>query len=188
MTTASNPLDELDSDQRFALLDFKAKQGAAWRSKLLLGWERASFAGPLQRIRNDLGPEWLATVKKTHFEAQWKPPLNKINVWVEGLDEDVSIPAYTTGVQWKGFECPLLSLEAMRQLAGYLPNVIKEVSDGTFHLIDEAYDEPEVIKPEPREVDGSNVALYVIDNWCWYDADEDKAADDNAPSIPRARM
>lgn len=188
MYNVDNPLDKLESDQRFALLDFKAKHGTGWRSKLLLGWERASFPGVLQRIRNELGPEWLATVKKGHFDAPWTPPLKQINVWVEGLEDDVSIPAYTTDAQWNGFACHLLTLEGMRHLAGRLPDVVKEVGDGTFHIINEAYDEPEIVKPEMREVEGNALALYVIDGWCWHNADAEEAADVSRPSAPRARM
>lgn len=184
-----NPLDQLDREQRFALLEFKAKNGLAWRSKLLLGWERASYAGPLQRIRNDLGPEWLATLKKVHLDAPWAPPLTKIAVTVEGLDDGVSILAYTTGAKWpgKGFEQPFFTIEAMRILATHLPDVIKEVGDGKFLILDEAYDEPRILQPEHKEVDGTSCALYSVDDWCWCRADESGDSHTVTPA-PRARL
>jgi hypothetical protein len=64
---ALNPLDQLEAGQLEALSRFREESGARWKSKLLAGWVRAAYPGHLQAIRNQLGPEWLATVKDEHF-------------------------------------------------------------------------------------------------------------------------
>ncbi|SPA23784.1 hypothetical protein CBM2633_U10128 [Cupriavidus taiwanensis] len=70
---AMNPLDQLEGGQLEALSRFRDEAGTRWKSKLLAGWLRASHPGHLQAIRNQLGPEWLATVKDDHFrQAQMR--------------------------------------------------------------------------------------------------------------------
>uniref|UniRef100_UPI003F491597 hypothetical protein n=1 Tax=Cupriavidus taiwanensis TaxID=164546 RepID=UPI003F491597 len=64
---AANPLDQLEGGQLEALSRFRDEAGTRWKSKLLAGWVRAAHPGHLQAIRNQLGPEWLATVKDDHF-------------------------------------------------------------------------------------------------------------------------
>jgi hypothetical protein len=50
----------LTSEQEAALIAFAARHGRRWRSILAQGWERAAYPGPLQEIRNQFGPSWLA--------------------------------------------------------------------------------------------------------------------------------
>ncbi len=64
---STNPLDQLEGGQLEALSRFRDEAGPRWRAKLLAGWIRAAYPGHLQAIRNQLGPEWLATVKDDHF-------------------------------------------------------------------------------------------------------------------------
>lgn len=60
---AKPTLDDLNPDEREALLEFARSHGTFWKSRLLAGWERAAFPGPLQVIRNRLGPSWLVRVR-----------------------------------------------------------------------------------------------------------------------------
>ncbi|AMR78625.1 hypothetical protein A2G96_13215 [Cupriavidus nantongensis] len=64
---STNPLDQLEGGQLEALSRFRDGAGRRWKSRLLAGWIRAAYPGHLQAIRNQLGPEWLATVKDDHF-------------------------------------------------------------------------------------------------------------------------
>lgn len=60
-------LDKLTSEQREALLHFRDQHGRSWKNQLLDGWLRAAYPGPLQQIRNSLGPEWLSKVREADF-------------------------------------------------------------------------------------------------------------------------
>lgn len=63
-------LDELNTEQRAAIIQFRERFGRNWKSKLMAGWLRAAYPGALQQIRNELGPEWLAKVKESDFRVQ----------------------------------------------------------------------------------------------------------------------
>jgi hypothetical protein len=52
-------LQDLTMEQAAALTEFRLNNGPDWKEKLLAGWMIAAFPGPLQQIRNDLGPAWL---------------------------------------------------------------------------------------------------------------------------------
>jgi hypothetical protein len=58
---------ELDPQEREAIIQFRQEHGRRWKHHLLQGWMRAAFPGPLQRVRNNFGPEWLARVKEADF-------------------------------------------------------------------------------------------------------------------------
>ncbi|TDF55098.1 hypothetical protein [Cupriavidus sp. L7L] len=73
---ASNPLHQLEPGQLEALSRFREESGSRWKSKLLAGWVRAAYPGHLQAIRNQLGPEWLATVTDEHFRHTDKVEAN----------------------------------------------------------------------------------------------------------------
>lgn len=60
----------LTPDQLNALRAFAAEHGRNWKSKLLAGWLRAAYPGPLQQVRNSHGPTWLAGFK---FPSGWGP-------------------------------------------------------------------------------------------------------------------
>lgn len=59
MTKVKPSLADLTPDQLQALLSFVKGHGKDWKEKLLSGWIRAAYPGPLQQIRNTLGPHWL---------------------------------------------------------------------------------------------------------------------------------
>ncbi len=63
-------LDELNTEQRAAIVQFRERFGRSWKSKLMAGWLRAAYPGALQQIRNEFGPEWLAKIKESDFKAQ----------------------------------------------------------------------------------------------------------------------
>lgn len=46
-------------EQTAALLEFAKQHGPNWKEDLAAGWQRAAYPGPLQQVRNQLGPEWL---------------------------------------------------------------------------------------------------------------------------------
>ncbi len=52
-------IEDLDADQRAALMTFRLQNGRDWKPKLLDGWQASRFPGPLQQIRNAFGPAWL---------------------------------------------------------------------------------------------------------------------------------
>ncbi|MDH0342041.1 hypothetical protein [Chromobacterium haemolyticum] len=60
---ARSSIDDLDHAQRAALITFRAQNGRSWKQKLNDGWLKAAYPGPLQQIRNQFGPEWLANLK-----------------------------------------------------------------------------------------------------------------------------
>ena len=62
-------LDELNTEQRAAIVQFRERFGRNWKSKLMTGWLRAAYPGALQQIRNEIGPEWLAKIKESDFKA-----------------------------------------------------------------------------------------------------------------------
>lgn len=59
---------DLTEEQAAALEAFAAQHGADWRRKLNDGWLRAAYPGPLQQVRNQFGPTWLAKVYKLPSE------------------------------------------------------------------------------------------------------------------------
>ena len=63
-------LSELEPQEREAIIQFRQEHGRRWKHQLLQGWMRAAFPGPLQRIRNNYGPEWLVRVKDADFREQ----------------------------------------------------------------------------------------------------------------------
>jgi hypothetical protein len=65
-----NPLDEMTSEHRQALLDFirlKDGQTQAWRTQLLNDWVQGNDSGELQFIREQYGPQWLNRVEPAHL-------------------------------------------------------------------------------------------------------------------------
>jgi len=56
-------LADLQPDECAALLDFARANGRCWKSKLNKGWLVAKYPGPLQAIRNRLGPTWLRELR-----------------------------------------------------------------------------------------------------------------------------
>lgn len=60
-------LEDLTLEQQGALVSFAVKHGPDWKDKLLTCWLKAGCEGmssgqwaPLQQIRNQFGPAWLA--------------------------------------------------------------------------------------------------------------------------------
>lgn len=64
-TKAQASLEDLNAEERQALLTFAAQNGRNWKDKLRAGWLQAKYPGHLQAIRNRLGPTWLNQVKLT---------------------------------------------------------------------------------------------------------------------------
>lgn len=62
-------LDELNAEQRAAVVQFRERFGRSWKAKLMDGWLRAAYPGALQSIRNEYGPEWLTKVRESDFEG-----------------------------------------------------------------------------------------------------------------------
>jgi hypothetical protein len=63
-------LDQLTPEQRSALIEFRKNNGRFWKTELHSGWLRAAFPGPLQQIRNEYGPSWLASLKPSDFVSR----------------------------------------------------------------------------------------------------------------------
>ncbi|AFZ45770.1 hypothetical protein PCC7418_3663 [Halothece sp. PCC 7418] len=63
----NNPLDELTSDQREALLAFIVEQGERpWKARILNDWLQGRDSGNVQFLREDYGPQWLNRVQPYH--------------------------------------------------------------------------------------------------------------------------
>lgn len=89
MSKVVSSLDELSAEQRSALSNFRQQHPRNWKSKLLDGWMRAAYPGPLQQIRNSLGPEWLSKVKESDFTHVIDAPSKVLGfVHVEPLEID----------------------------------------------------------------------------------------------------
>lgn len=64
-----NPLDQLPTQQRQALLDFiqaQKQEDIPWKVKLLNDWLNNRDSGSVQFIRDNYGPQWLNRVQKIH--------------------------------------------------------------------------------------------------------------------------
>lgn len=66
----SQGLECLTPEQREALIHFRNTHGRSWKTLLLQGWERSKYPGPLQQIRNQYGPEWLAKLPLSAFPKE----------------------------------------------------------------------------------------------------------------------
>ncbi|MFW6358590.1 MAG: hypothetical protein ACOC0N_05165 [Chroococcales cyanobacterium] len=65
-----NPLDELTSEQRQALLNFvkvQEEENRPWKIQLLNDWLHNRDSGPVQFIRDFYGPQWLNRIKSVHL-------------------------------------------------------------------------------------------------------------------------
>lgn len=69
-------IDRIDDEQLTALHDYACWAGRTWKACLGSDWEKArpasGFHGDwpaLQRIRNELGPRWLAEVTFAQLES-----------------------------------------------------------------------------------------------------------------------
>ena len=180
-----NPLSELEAEDLRALVEFKAQRNAGWKFALLAGWERAKYAGPLQRIRNQYGPAWLAKVKDAHFDSLPPRPLALIEVTGHWLEAGMSVPAYSNGDRWNNFAKPFFTLDGMRKLASLMPATLKE-EQGFFTLHDE-YGVSE-IRAVDKLIDGNSVSLYTIDDWSWEEAEGAGHAESPAVAPGRPRM
>ena len=80
--SAENPLDELNPQQRQALLEYiqtQEQQNIPWKAKLLNDWLDNSNSGSVQFIRDNYGPQWLNQVQKVHLAKYWEQfPDNKL--------------------------------------------------------------------------------------------------------------
>lgn len=64
-------LDDLNPDQRAALIRFRKAGGHTWRHKLHTVWltdPRHTDAPLLRQIRNEFGPDWLADLDDAQFD------------------------------------------------------------------------------------------------------------------------
>lgn len=64
-----NPLDDLTTDQRQALLEYMAafEQNDTWKAQLLNDWLQGRDSGPVQFIRDRYGPQWLEQIQPIHL-------------------------------------------------------------------------------------------------------------------------
>jgi hypothetical protein len=84
---ADNPLNDLSSEQRQALLQFireQESQDRPWKIKLLNDWLHDRDSGTVQFIRELYGPQWLNRIKPTHiaqlFEQAKSASALKLNI------------------------------------------------------------------------------------------------------------
>lgn len=84
---ADNPLNELSSEQRQALLQFireQESQDRPWKIKLLNDWLHDRDSGSVQFVRDLYGPQWLNRIKPAHvaqlFEQAKSASALKLNI------------------------------------------------------------------------------------------------------------
>lgn len=66
---------EPNDEQLAALSAYAALHGRNWKARLSDAWMRAAVSGPLQQLRNQGGPSWLASFEfPAEDEASPKPP------------------------------------------------------------------------------------------------------------------
>ena len=73
--SAENPLDQLNPQQRQALLEYiqtQEQQNIPWKAKLLNDWLDNRNSGSVQFIRDNYGPQWLNQVQKVHLAKYWE--------------------------------------------------------------------------------------------------------------------
>lgn len=58
------------AEQVAALRAYAKEHGRTWKSRLLFDWTEGRSSGPLQEVRNQLGPSWLMA----HGSEAIKPP------------------------------------------------------------------------------------------------------------------
>jgi len=71
-TRVTNPLDELSSEQRQALLQFVGEfdqDNDSWKTQILNDWLHGRDSGSVQFIRDRYGLQWLATIQPAHLAA-----------------------------------------------------------------------------------------------------------------------
>ncbi|QYY33669.1 hypothetical protein K2O51_30955 (plasmid) [Cupriavidus pinatubonensis] len=102
----------------------------------------------------------LRQYRRTDAQAHWRV----VNVIVADC-EGWSVPAYWDGRTWNGWVVPRFTLQSMRELARHAGPLV-ENSDGTFTRTDEGAD-VETISPVPTDIDGTTIALYTPDGWCF---------------------
>lgn len=65
MNTPRTPdLDDLNPDQREALIKFRDANGRLWKDKLNAAWTNGTDDPLLRQIRNQRGPQWLAKLRR----------------------------------------------------------------------------------------------------------------------------
>jgi hypothetical protein len=65
----------LTDAEHTAVAKYAKENGRSWKQRLNDDWSNARTRGPLQRLRNDLGPEWLQGFKLTTRETCPVPPV-----------------------------------------------------------------------------------------------------------------
>jgi hypothetical protein len=76
----SNPLDDLTSEQRQALLDFVSEQQAQaqpWKMQILNDWLAGRDSGRVQFVREQYGMRWLERIQPVHL-AQYTEAVVKL--------------------------------------------------------------------------------------------------------------
>jgi hypothetical protein len=79
----NNPLDELTSQERQALLAFVSEQeqkSHPWKIKLLNDWLLNRNSGSVQFLRDRYGPQWLNRVKPVHLAQYLEQQTNEENL------------------------------------------------------------------------------------------------------------
>ncbi len=87
--------EQLTANELEAIKGYAAWAGPKWKHRLSIDWmnagSRFSDYGPLQAVRNRLGPSWLAK-----FELEDGPTLT-VEAFVERLTKEVAADPYFTG-------------------------------------------------------------------------------------------
>ncbi|WP_199028437.1 hypothetical protein [Ralstonia sp. ASV6] len=92
-----------------------------------------------------------------------------VNVTGEWFDGDVSIPAYTCGLLWNGFQQPYFPRASVQMIAELMPDEVEfDVSNNVVRIKDEG-EEVAIEKATHIEVDGQRVEVFSVGSsgWCW---------------------
>ena len=101
------------------------------------------------------------------------PPYRACRVTGDCLDGSPSIPAFTNGRLWNGFQQPLFSRPSVLQLALLMPGQVEFDASGTAVIVIADDGEPFLVNGQQIEVNGRRIEVFAVGSgwWCWEEAD-----------------
>jgi len=103
------------------------------------------------------------------FTAAQEPVFTLINVTADGFADDVSLPAYSNGRLWNGWQMPHFERDVAMRLTTLMPDVRYDAGRDAFVVHDHVDNEENVYTPEIIRVGDKDVTTYSIGAgmWCW---------------------
>jgi hypothetical protein len=140
----TNPLDELTTQQRQALLEFVKEQEKLdhpWKIKLLNDWLHNRDSGAVQFIRDQYGPQWLNRVKAVHLRQYLEVEISSNDLKLKVGDRIEVSNGLWEWVQENGpcsrewFPCTVVRLSHRTDSDGSYHNGVIRFDNGTEYEI-----------------------------------------------------